>query len=116
MVSRKFVVALGSAVAAAFVFSAAPSLFARGSRASPENPGGDMSGAGQNGSGGVPIGGFTSGSNPTDTGPGSINFGADGAAQKEITGDVLTHQASDDFRRLRDLRNRRTADPDPTSR
>jgi hypothetical protein len=127
MMSRKRVVILASALAAAFAFAVAPSLFARGGGGAGGSAGGGNRGDTGGGLGdqpddgsepppeeqtGSPGGTTTKGADKT----GGIDFGGDGAAQKDIAGDVFAGMARDAFRRLRDERNRLASDPSSARR
>ena len=107
---RRIVVSMAAA-AALMAFASAPGALAKGTHRGPTDKGGDIDGKGN--SGGMPIAGYpgTSDSGSADDGPGGINFGSDGAQQRQIARDLFGRRSRESLRDFRDDRNRRTAEP-----
>lgn len=122
MTSRNRVIVLVSAIAAAFAFAAGPSLFARGGGGGGGNRGDTGGGLGDQPDDGSQPPPEEQTGNPGSTGTkspdktGGIDFGGDGAEQKDIAGDVFAGVTQEAFRRFRDERNRLAADPSSTRR
>ena len=111
MMSVRRIVVSMAAAAALTAFAAAPGVLAKGTHRGPTDKGGDIDGKGN--SGGVPLAGYpgTGDTGNANDGPGGINFGSDGAQQRQIARDLFGRRSRESLRDFRDDRNRRTAEP-----